>query len=295
MSAEQKSRIAANTGDRLGESPVWDAAGSALYWVDFYGPTVHRLHTGTERLKSWTIPGAATIGALVLASGGRLILALDAGLKLFDPLHGTLSDFADPNDGRPGVAYNDAKVDRWGRCWVGTFDVAEAEARGILYGIDVDGRISVGDSGFIVCNGPAFSTDGRTLYFSDSVGRRLIAYTCEPGSMILRARRVFARFSEEDGIPDGLTVDHEGNVWCALYGAGRIACFSPDGRRLRHVSLPRSSVTSCCFGGDDLSTLFVTSGRNADENAGGGTVFALDVGARGIAEGVFDCGGSSNG
>ena len=118
--------------------------------------------------------------------------------------------------------------------WAGTFDVPETGPRGILYCLEADGAWSVADSGFAVCNGPAFSPDGRTMYFSDSIGRRVLAYDISPATRIPANRRVFASF--EDGVPDGLTVDAEGCLWCALYGAGRLVRFAPDGAVVRVVN-----------------------------------------------------------
>lgn len=279
-------QIFAQTRDRLGESPMWHPAGQALYWVDWYGPTLHRLAWGQEKAESWTIPHETTLGSFVFASGGRLLIAVDSGLKLFDPSTAAITAFADPNEARPGVAYNDSKLDRSGRLWVGTFDLPETDPRGILYCVEADGRWSVADSGFAVCNGPAFSPDGSTMYFSDSVGRRVLAYDVSSSSRIPANRRVFAQF--EDGIPDGLTVDAQGGLWCALYGAGRIVRFAPDGTVLKSYDLPCPIVTAPAFGGPGMTHLFVTTGLSPDgKQDPGGAVFVMDTGIKGLAEPVF--------
>jgi D-xylonolactonase len=283
--------IFAQTRDRLGESPMWHAGEQALYWVDWYGPTLHRLKWGEEKVESWTIPGEATLGSFVFASGGRLLIAVDSGLKLFDPATAAITPFADPNESRAGVAYNDSKLDRSGRLWVGTFDIPETDPRGILYCVESDGTWSVGDSGFPVCNGPAFSPDGRTMYFSDSIGRRVLAYDVAPETRILSNRRVFASFAE--GIPDGLTVDAEGFLWCALYGAGRIMRLAPEGTIAASLDLPCPVVTAPAFGGPDMNLLFVTTGwspgvqRGGDETGAGGAVLVIETQFRGLLEPVF--------
>jgi sugar lactone lactonase YvrE len=286
-------KIIAQTRDRLGESPMWHRGEQALYWVDWYGPTIRRLTWGQEKIESWTIPGETIIGSFVFAQNGKLLIAVDSGLRLFDPATGTSTAFADPNEGRSGVAYNDSKLDRFGRLWVGTFNLPETEPRGILYCVDASGRWSVGDSGFPVCNGPAFSPDGRTMYFSDSNGRRVLAYDVSPETRLLSNRRVFAQFSADDGVPDGLTVDAEGGLWCALYGGGRVVRFAPGGQVLDSVVLPCPVVTAPGFGGPDMTTLFVTTGWSPgvqaakDEPGPGGAVFTLETGIKGLAEPVF--------
>jgi len=285
--------LLAQTHDRLGESPMWRADEQALYWVDWYGPTLRRKRMGEEKIESWTIPNETILGSFVFASNGRLLIAVDSGLKLFDPATGKATPFADPNEARPSVGYNDSKLDRQGRLWVGTFDLPETQPRGILYCVEPSGQWSVADSGFAVCNGPAFSPDGGTMYFSDSMGRQVLAYDIEANSRIPTNRRVFAQFSPDDGVPDGLTVDAEGGLWVALYGGGRLIRFAPDGSVIKSYDLPCPVVTAAGFGGPDMTTLFVTTGwspgiqRADDEPGPGGAVFTLETGIKGIAEPIF--------
>jgi sugar lactone lactonase YvrE len=284
--------IIADTRDRLGESAMWHEGEQSIYWVDWYGPILHRLKTGGA-MENWTIPGSTLVGSFVFASRGRLVLAVDSGLALFDPRSGSIRAFADPNGSRANVSYNDSKLDRWGRLWVGTFDVTETEPRGILYCVVRSGQAVVADSGFTVCNGPAFSPDGRTLYFSDSMAKRILAYDVSPHHPQLSNRRIFAVMKPDEGVPDGLTVDAEGCLWCAHYGAGRITRFAPDGSVITVLELPCPSVTSMSFGGTDMTTLFVTTGwspgveRAEDEKRGGGALFAFKTGIKGLPESEF--------
>lgn len=282
--------IAVAAADRLGESPLWRAEEQAVYWIDFFGPTIHRWQPATGARRDWRLEGAATLGSIVAAADGRFLAATEAGILLFDPADGSARPYADPNEGRIGIGLNDAKADRRGRYWVGSYDVAEAEPRGILYRRGADGRFAVADSGYVVCNGPAFSPDGNVLYFSDTAGRRLLAYPCDPETGRLGPRRLFAQIAAEDGFPDGLAVDAEGGLWCAHYGGGRLARFAPDGRIERTVRLPVPNVTSCCFGGPALTTLYVTTGREGLDAAAlaaapqAGALFAVEAGVAGLAE-----------
>ena len=77
--------IVSPTRDRLAESPMWHAAEEALYWTDWYGPTLHRKRWGQDKVESWTIANETVLGSFVFASRGRLLLAVDSGLVLFDP------------------------------------------------------------------------------------------------------------------------------------------------------------------------------------------------------------------
>ena len=100
--------------------------------------------------------------------------------------------------------------------------------------------------------------------------------------------------SADEGVPDGLTVDAEGFLWCAHYGGGRLTRYAPDGTVTSVVDLPCPVVTSMGFGGPAMTTLFVTTGwslgveRQEDEAGPGGALFAIETGIRGLPEPEFN-------
>jgi sugar lactone lactonase YvrE len=250
--------ICAQTNGQFGESILWHPIEKALYWIDFCGPSVHRQKRAKGPIESWRLDRGQTIGSLVFADRGRLLLAVDHGLYLFDTGTGAMRFFADPKNGRIDLAYNDGKVDRAGRYWVGTYDLAETDPKGVFYRVAADGTAEAVDQGFVYCNGPAFAPDNRKLYFSDTVGRRILSYDLDRNGATSN-RRTFFTFSAEDGLPDGLTVDSAGNIWCALYGGGKVACLDAEGTLKLSLPLPAAYVTSLCFGGPELKTLYVTT------------------------------------
>jgi gluconolactonase len=58
------------------------------------------------------------------------------------------------------------------------------------------------------------------------------------------------------GLPDGMKVDREGNVWAA--GPGGLNVFAPDGTHLGTINPDTGDPVSNCAWGDDGSTLYVT-------------------------------------
>ncbi len=284
-------KICAPTRDRLGESILWHPHEQALYWIDFYGPIVHRQRHGSEVVDSWKLDFAETIGSLVLTDRG-LLLAVDHGLHMLDTVTGKTRPFADPKQGKMNLVYNDAKVDRAGRYWVGTYDVSEREPNALFYRKVKRGKWEVGDKGFVICNGPAFSPDNRRLYFSDTVGHRILSYDLDADGSI-SGRRVFFTFANNDGMPDGLAVDSAGNVWCALYGGSKVVSIDPKGTLRRSLYLPATFVTSLCFAGPDLKTLCVTTGWDSctteatKESDVGGAVFMRPVDIAGLPEPIL--------
>lgn len=282
-------QICAQVHDGLGESILWHPDESALYWIDFYGPKVHRLKWADVQVETWNLDLGETIGSLAFTDRGGLILAVDHGLYLLDTTTGATRYFADPKNGQRTLAYNDSKVDRSGRYWVGTYDLTEKEPNGVFYRLHGDGPAAVADSGFVICNGPAFSPDNRRLYFSDTCGYQILAYKMDDCGA-LSDRETFFTFRTDEGMPDGLTVDRDGNVWCALYGGGKIVCIGADGTLKLSLPLPVPLVTSLCFGGPELNILYVTTGKSgvvagASELADlGGAVFMRQVEMIGLPE-----------
>ncbi len=283
-------QICARTHDRLGESALWHPHEQALYWIDFYGPRVHRLKGGA--IESWHIDAGKMIGSLVFADRGRLVLALDQSLHIFDPGTGRASFLARLGSEADGLGCNDGKVDRAGRYWVGTYDLTETRPGAAFYRVSASGGLTLADGGFVVCNGPAFSPDNRILYFSDTVGRRIYAYDLGTDGALAN-RRLLIQFTADDGMPDGVVVDSAGNVWCALYGAGKVVRLAPSGRVSLSLPAPVPHVTSLCFGGPDLKTLYLTTGwsggtveaTKAEDN--GGCVFMRTVDCPGLPEPIF--------
>ena len=151
-------------------------------------------------------------------------------------------------------------------------DDSERRATGSLYGFSPDGEYSVLDTGYRVPNGPAFSPDGSLVYHTDSALREIYAFDLTSGGS-LTDKRLFARFDEHEGSPDGMTTDAEGNLWVAMWDGARVEKLSPDGERLGSVPIPTRRPTSCAFTDAECTEMYVTSaslGLGSDDRLAGG-------------------------
>ena len=281
-------------GAELGESPVWVAAERRLYWVDMLAPAVHRFDPGTGRNESATV-GKLVSAVLPTADGGILVASQD-GIELLDFEAGRLAPFANPEPDMPENRLNDAKVDGRGAIWVGSMRLDASGPGGSLYRIAPDGTIERKESGITVSNGIGWSPDGATLYFVETIPGLIYAYRVDADGRTLLDRRVFAKVPEASGRPDGLAVDAEGCVWCAIWDGWRVDRFRPDGTIDRTIALPVPRPTSVAFGGDDLRTLFVTSARTrlpasslAEAPLSGG-LFACRLDVAGVPGNLFGTG-----
>jgi sugar lactone lactonase YvrE len=168
--------------------------------------------------------------------------------------------------GRAGNRTNDGKVDPMGRVWIGTMDDTETAFTGALYRIDQNLSVTRVLDGVGVSNGLDWSPDGTVFYYTDSKQGLIWRFPFDSQTGNLGRREIFATVPKEQGAPDGLTVDNEGFVWSAHWDGWRITRYDPAGTIERVVWLPVPRVTSVCFGGRNLDTLFITSARTGLSN-----------------------------
>ncbi|MBV9199105.1 MAG: SMP-30/gluconolactonase/LRE family protein [Alphaproteobacteria bacterium] len=121
------------------------------------------------------------------------------------------------------------------------------------------GTISLLADDFVLPNGLAFSPDEQVLYINDSRRGHIRAFDLMPSGMLAKQTdRVFADLrGNEPGVPDGMKVDTEGNVYCG--GAGGIWIMDRAGKKLGRIMHGAPATTNLAFGGDDWQTLYFTS------------------------------------
>jgi xylono-1,5-lactonase len=271
---------------KLGEGPLWSDREHAVYWVDILAPAVHRLSLTGHSITSWAMP--EPIGWLVERQNQPgFIAGFQSGFAKLTLKPLSVEHIVDPEPGLPGNRMNDCAVDGAGRLWAGTMDAAIQAETGALYRLDPDLSLSKHDEGYRVTNGPAFSRDGATLYHNDTAKRLVYAFPLHADGS-LGERRVFIRFRDEWGHPDGMTVDAEDGLWIAHWGGGRVSRFTPQGELDRSITLPASQITSCVFAGTNLDRLFITSAADKrDDEPHAGKLFEVEPRVRGVPQPRF--------
>jgi xylono-1,5-lactonase len=272
--------------DLLGEGPLWSSRDNALYWVDILAPALHRLSLGDDSSCSWRMP--ELIGWVIeRANAPGFIAGLQGGFAelTLDPFRIRL--IADPEPHLPENRLNDAKADSLGRIWAGSMSVNADVPSGGLYRFDANHSVTSMDGGYVIANGPAFSPAHDYIYHTDS-GRGLVYRFVLNSDGTLGERVVFLKFEAGWGKPDGMTVDVEGALWIAHWGAARVSRFTPDGEVDRVIHLPTAQPTSCTFAGRNLDRMFVTSASIDNERDPlAGALFEVDPGIRGFPPGQF--------
>lgn len=265
---------------QLGEGIFCSPATGSIYWVDIKKGLVHHDAGGVHR----TIATPGPVSFVFPLGQGRLLLGLKDGVyEAAEEKFLPVARLELPAEHR----LNDGKCDPQGRLWVGTICTAqEPSETAALYRLQ-DGRLDEVEGGYVNANGKAWSPDGRIMYHADTSRNMIWQYDYDAGSGLLASKRAFARV--EDGSPDGLCSDSEGRVLAALYGGSGIAILSPRGEMVDKIEVPVPNVTSCCFGGSDLRTLYITTAYDGMDAASrehyplAGHVFRAELDVPGLA------------
>jgi len=273
---------------RLGEGPFWHPARAQFFWFDILEKTLFAADTAGKLAAKWTFPtfpsaaGVVDRDTLVIARAGA-IEKLDLASGKTTPLVGIETDL-------PGNRTNDGRVNKAGGLWIGTMEHEEDLYSGSVYQYR-NGSLKKLFGDIRVPNSTCFSPDGKTAYFTDTPNKIIMKRPIDPSTGEPSGYwSVFADTAAQPGAPDGSVVDAEGFLWNARWGGNRVIRYAPDGRVDREVMLPVSQVTCPCFGGADLTTLYITSASKTLSAAQlakephAGSVFAIDAGIAGQAE-----------
>ena len=266
-------------GYGLIEGPVW-VPGRGLMFSDVHGGGVYCLSGDGE--VDTVFPHRRGIGGIALhAENGLVVGGRNIAFKSF--AGGDTVVILDRDPDRGNVGYNDLTTDTAGRIYVGSlgspvFEDGE-QLPGNLHLIDLDGSTRIVAEDVLLTNGLGFSPDGGTLYHSDSRRQTVHSYDVhESGD--LGPKRTFAAL--DDGAPDGLAVSTDGAVWVAVAGGGCVAVFETDGSLRKRIAVPVPMCTSVCFGGDDLTDLYIVTGSEGVEGDREGSVYRQRVGVQGL-------------
>lgn len=275
--------------NRLGESPAWDPVRRRLWWIDGVDRAIRAAAPDGAPLIDWTLD--QPVGSIALAEDG-LIAALADGFYRIDVDTGAATRIASVPLPDPAMRLNDGKTDRAGRFLSGHMNPAGGTA-GTLWRLDRDGSAHQLIDGLGITNAICFSPDGGTMYVADSLDGILRCHRYDAATGTIGPRIDLADCRTLGSGPDGATVDSQGRIWVALVLAQKIACFTPQGDLVRTIDLPIPYPSCPAFGGDDLSTLYVTSIANSghrlvSEHPDAGRILAITgLDATGLPEAPY--------
>ncbi len=270
----EKPELLARHRFTLGECPTWDERSGTLYLVDIPEGSYCTINYASGEIKKEKV--ANMLGCLALCENGDLLLAAEDGVYR-RTADGTMH-LAHAPCVLQGSRFNDGKVGPDGAFYAGT---AGGAGEGAFYRL-ADGVLTPLFDKCTCSNGLDWTADSRTMYYCDSLEHKMERFSVKGAA--LHGRETVWDIPHEDGLPDGMTIDRNGNVWLALWGGWGVVCIDPAKRRLlRRIDLPVKQVTSCTFAGADLCDLVITTaaqGQDLTEQPEAGYVFRvrLDVG-----------------
>ncbi|MBM3943134.1 MAG: SMP-30/gluconolactonase/LRE family protein [SAR202 cluster bacterium] len=269
----------------VSEGPAWD--GEAVLFTHIPTSRIMRCDPKTNQITQWR-DGANHTNGLAFDAQGRLYGCCSGGRAIvrFDgESWGRNVVIANRVEGKRLNTPNDLAVDRRGRIWftnpwnAGNIDPSEKEEldnRSVVRADpQPDGTYTTTRVTFdtTMPNGILVSADQRTLYVAESnsdrldLDRELRAYPINDDGSLGPYTTVHTFGKDGSRVHrgiDGMCLDAEGNIIATagweLGGPGpMIYVFSPTGRVIETHPVPASRPTNCCFGGPDLTTLFVTT------------------------------------
>lgn len=244
---------------RCGECPMWDWRTGIFYWSDMLAGKIFSFNPKTGEKE--VVCEGKNVSGFTMNKNGGFVCATHQGLYLWDKQRGW-TEIATEFAGQ-ALHSNDASADAKGRFIFGTtfYDqtVGDNFERGRLYSVDQNAKISIIDDGWGLSNGIAFSPDDKVMYVVDTYERVVYAYDYDLETGKATNKRIVVLIPNNEGIPDGMTVDAEGCLWVAQWYGYCVVRYSPEGEVLLKIQVPSGQTSSVMFGGDNLKDIYVTT------------------------------------
>lgn len=253
-------------GATLGEGLQWQRG--RWWWTDIEGATLHAWRPGVDGPQICRMPDR--LGSFAHCRSGRLLLGLAKRLAL-----ATLDDNlsltqlrtlapVDPAESRTRI--NDGRTDRSGCFVFGTMNESDDhQPRSTIASFyqysKRHGLRRLALPAVAIANSICFSVDGATLYFCDTLTRRIQQCDYDAETAQVDNIRLFSTMDRTDAWPDGSVIDAEGCLWNAQWGAGRVVRYDAQGRMMALYTAPAAHTTCPALGGERGDELLLTTAR----------------------------------
>ena len=248
----------------IGEGPCYDKECNTLYWTDLLGNDIYACSLNGSQIKR--IHLNQNVGSIAVRENGGLVAALQYGFHFVNCADESIEKICDPEEDIPNNRFNDGKCDCMGRFWAGTMSkdldtgYGDYTPKGALYYLEPNLTWRKMLSSVTLSNGLGWSRDNKKMYYIDTPTMvvREFDYDCATGD--ISGGRECVRVPDSLGIPDGMCIDNDDNLWIALWGGHSVSKWNPvTGELLDRIEIPALNVSCCCFGGIDSDELFVTT------------------------------------
>ncbi|ENN81654.1 hypothetical protein YQE_01952, partial [Dendroctonus ponderosae] len=221
----------------LGEGPHWDIETQNLYLVDIFGKSIHKFNASTgqhskaifDKPVSFIIPVKGQRNRFVISLEREICVITWDGISERPSKIEKLAEVDQDTQNR----INDGKCDPRGRLWAGTMGPEpepghfQPEA-GSLFSLD-GGKVTTFATKVGISNGLAWNTKLGKFYYNDSLVKRVDEFDYDINSGVISNRKTIFTFSKHDidGLPDGMTIDADGNLWVAVFNGSSVIKIDP--------------------------------------------------------------------
>ena len=244
----------------LGEGTLWVKSHNSIYFVDIKRKKIFILNTKNKKKKILKVN--KEIGFLSHIKNNIFILGLKGELRIVNLKTKKIIKSIIVEKNKTLNRLNDGKTDPKGRLWFGSMDNLERKIRtGSLYCLDNNLNLTEVDKNYYITNGPAF-INSENFYHTDSRDKKIYKIKIDKKLKIIK-KKVFIKFKNKEGSPDGMTLDKQNNLWTCHFGGACISVFNKTGKKIHKIDLPAKNITNCTFGGSNNSELFVSSAKKS--------------------------------
>lgn len=243
-----------------GEGAIWNPYRKTLFWVDIEGKKLYEYQPERKGCRQWEFDRMVT--TVVPETDSTVVIALQNEIVRVDLNSGNTTSIAPIPDGDGSIRTNDGKCDPSGRLWVGTMAFDAAKEAAALYCITGDGEVETKLEDVTISNGIVWSSNRKYMYYNDTPTRKITRYRYDDSNGEILYDGVAVNIPAGTGVPDGMAIDSNDNLWVAQWGGSGVYCYNPyTGELLTKVEVPAPHVASCAFGGENLDELYITTAR----------------------------------
>jgi D-xylono/L-arabinono-1,4-lactonase len=283
----------------LGEGPLWNVEKQQLFWTDILEGKIWKYTPSIQKVElAWQ--GDHKVGGFAFAKDGGMILCSDKGIfKIQKNQLGNVHAKPEKIVDIPLAAnerFNDITTDPKGRLFAGT--KCDDNKNGKLYLVEKGKKPIVVIDNTGISNGMTFSNDLKYFYHTDSIILRIMKYQYDVNTGRISNPELFYQGKEENGFPDGITIDTEDHIWVAFWSSSKVRRLNKKGEFVEEIKVPAIQPSSLIFGGAGMNELFITSaceggfdiknGLDQKGNFLGGLVFRVETKFKGRPEWPVD-------
>ena len=275
----------------LGEGTLWVSEHNSIYFVDIKKKKICSFNIKNKKKKIFKVN--KEIGFIAHIKDYIFILGLQGELRIQNLKSKKVLKSIPIEPKIKLNRINDGKTDPAGNLWFGTMDNLERKIeKGSLYKLDKNLKLTRVDKNYRITNGPAF-IDEHNFYHTDSPKKTIYKIKINKNNKII-SKKIFKKLTTEEGVPDGMTLDKNKNLWVAHFHGACISVFNKKAKLIHRIQFPAKNITNCTFGGENCSEVFITSATKGMSKVElqkfkySGSLFSVKSNIRGIQQKKFN-------